>query len=865
MNNRKLASWITCALFPMSVYSWATDNSQYTFDESLFLGGGFAKGLKRFNTDNNTAAGKYSVDIYLNGRFMQRDSVDFVNNSAQEKSEPCLSRDFYLESGVNESSLPPVDKAADPQQKAVCQAPEQLLKGASWAFDQPRLRLDLYIPQALLTRSPRDAVPVESWDAGESLMFLNYSTNYYQSHYRSGSGGTSQYGFLGLKSGINLGLWQLRQQSSATYSQSPSQSHYQWQSLQTYLQRPIAALNSSLMIGQSYSGGSLFGSMAFNGVKLETDQRMWPQSRRGYAPEIRGTAQTNARVVVSQNGRTIYETNVPQGPFVIDDLSSTHYEGDLKVEVIEANGRSSTFTVPFSAVPDSMRPGVGRYNALIGKARDYGGTQNLFGDFTYERGVSNSLTGNLGLRVADDYQAILAGGVWSHWLGAFGVNTTWSHAKIDDEQSQSGWRVQASYSRTFDYTGTNVALAGYRYSTEGYRELSDVLGERASKKHGSNNVFKSDTLNQRNQFTAMINQTLGDYGSLYLSGSVMDYYDNQSRNTQLQLGYSNSWKSISYNLAISRQQSVYRNQMDIGGDDDSERRYSSSYVGNTENLITLTFSIPLSFGGRENYVSTSLSHADSSGNSAQTSLSGMLDEQGTLNYSVYAGYQQNRENQAGSTNNWGANLQKNSAFGTLNGSYSASSEYTQWGVGGRGAAVIHRGGVTVGPYLSETFGLVEAKGAKGALVKNGQGARIDGNGYAIIPSLTPYRYNTISLDPKGINKHTELKSTQSRVIPYAGAAVKASFDTLSGYGVLIKAKINGTDALPMGANVVDDQNHVVGMSGQASLIYARVRERQGTLTVRWGESAEEMCRVSYILPESSEEQELVSVSGQCVH
>ena len=797
------------------------------------------------------------MDIYLNGRFIQRDSVDFVNNSAQKESEPCLSREFYVQSGVNESALPQGDELA----KSQCKSPEALVKGASWSFDQPRLRLDLYIPQALLTRSPRDAVPVESWDAGESLMFLNYSTNYYQSRYRSGSGGTSQYGFLGLKSGINLGLWQLRQQSSATYSQSPSRSRYQWQSLQTYMQRPIAALDSNLMIGQSYSGGSLFGSMAYNGVKLETDQRMWPQSRRGYAPEIRGTAQTNARVVVSQNGRTIYETNVPQGPFVIDDLSSTHYEGDLKVEIIEADGRSSTFTVPFSAVPDSMRPGVSRYNAVVGRARDYGDTQNLFGDFTYERGISNSFTGNLGLRIADDYQAILAGGVWSHWLGAFGLNTTWSHAQIDDNQSQSGWRVQASYSRTFDYTGTNVALAGYRYSTEGYRELSDVLGERASKKHGSNNVFKSDTLNQRNQFTAMINQSLGDYGSLYLSGSVMDYYDNQSRNTQLQVGYSNSWKNISYNLAISRQQSVYRNQIDMDG---SEQGRSRSYLGNTENLITLTFSIPLSFGGRDNYISTSLSHADSSGNSGQTSVSGMLDDAGTLNYSVYAGYQQNRESQAGSTKNWGANLQKNSAFGTLNGSYSASSDYTQWGVGGRGAAVIHRGGITLGPYLSETFGLVEAKGAKGALVKNGQGARIDSNGYAIVPSLTPYRYNTISLDPKGINKHTELKSTQSRVIPYAGAAVKASFDTLSGYGVLIKAKINGTEALPMGASVLDDQNNVVGMSGQASLIYARVRERQGILTVKWGDSPQEMCRVSYVLPESSEQQELVSVAGQCV-
>lgn len=857
MNHRKIASWVTYALFPMSICSWAAENSQYTFDESLFLGGDFGKGLKRFNADNNTPAGKYSVDIYLNGRFIQRDSVNFVNNSAQKESEPCLSREFYVQSGVNESALPQSDELA----KSQCKSPEALLKGASWSFDQPRLRLDLYIPQALLTRSPRDAVPVESWDAGESLMFLNYSTNYYQSRYRSGSGGTSQYGFLGLKSGINLGLWQLRQQSSATYSQSSSRSRYQWQSLQTYMQRPIAALNSNLMIGQSYSGGSLFGSMAYNGVKLETDQRMWPQSRRGYAPEIRGTAQTNARVVVSQNGRTIYETNVPQGPFVIDDLSSTHYEGDLKVEIIEADGRSSTFTVPFSAVPDSMRPGVSRYNAVVGRARDYGDTQNLFGDFTYERGISNSLTGNLGLRIADDYQAILAGGVWSHWLGAFGLNTTWSHAQIDDNQSQSGWRVQASYSRTFDYTGTNVALAGYRYSTEGYRELSDVLGERASKKHGSNNVFKSDTLNQRNQFTAMINQSLGDYGSLYLSGSVMDYYDNQSRNTQLQVGYSNSWKNISYNLAISRQQSVYRNQTDMDG---SEQGRSRSYLGNTENLITLTFSIPLSFGGRDNYISTSLSHADSSGNSGQTSVSGMLDDAGTLNYSVYAGYQQNRESQAGSTKNWGANLQKNSAFGTLNGSYSASSDYTQWGVGGRGAAVIHRGGITLGPYLSETFGLVEAKGAKGALVKNGQGARIDSNGYAIVPSLTPYRYNTISLDPKGINKHTELKSTQSRVIPYAGAAVKASFDTLSGYGVLIKAKINGTEALPMGASVLDDQNNVVGMSGQASLIYARVRERQGILTVKWGDSPQEMCRVSYVLPESSEQQELVSVAGQCV-
>lgn len=48
MNHRKIASWVTYALFPMSVCSWAAENSQYTFDESLFLGGGFWQRFKAF-------------------------------------------------------------------------------------------------------------------------------------------------------------------------------------------------------------------------------------------------------------------------------------------------------------------------------------------------------------------------------------------------------------------------------------------------------------------------------------------------------------------------------------------------------------------------------------------------------------------------------------------------------------------------------------------------------------------------------------------------------------------------------------------------------------------------------------------------
>ncbi|MDI2068249.1 fimbria/pilus outer membrane usher protein, partial [Klebsiella pneumoniae] len=127
----------------------------------------------------------------------------------------------------------------------------------------------------------------------------------------------------GLSSGFNMGSWQFRQQSSANWRRDGDRESQRWDALQTWLQHPVASLESLLKVGESYTSGNLLGSMAFTGVKLETDQRMWPQSRRGYAPEIRGTASTPSRVVAKQNGRTHYETSVPQGAFVLDDVPNT--------------------------------------------------------------------------------------------------------------------------------------------------------------------------------------------------------------------------------------------------------------------------------------------------------------------------------------------------------------------------------------------------------------------------------------------------------------------------------------------------------------------------------------------------------------
>lgn len=74
----------------------------------------------------------------------------------------------------------------------------------------------------------------------------------------------------------------------------------------------------------------------------------------------------------------IYETNVPPGPFYIDDLYNTRYQGDLEVEVIEASGKTSRFTVPYSSVPDSVRPGNWHYSLAFGRVRQYYDIENRF-------------------------------------------------------------------------------------------------------------------------------------------------------------------------------------------------------------------------------------------------------------------------------------------------------------------------------------------------------------------------------------------------------------------------------------------------------------------------------------------------------
>ncbi|WP_237567468.1 FimD/PapC C-terminal domain-containing protein [Phytobacter massiliensis] len=69
--------------------------------------------------------------------------------------------------------------------------------------------------------------------------------------------------------------------------------------------------------------------------------------------------------------------------------------------------------------------------------------------------------------------------------------------------------------------------------------------------------------------------------------------------------------------------------------------------------------------------------------------------------------------------------------------------------------------------------------------------------------------------------NAELIESEKRVAPLSGSASKVIFRTRSGTALLIKAHFPGGEPLPLGADVLDDDGNVIGMTGQNGQIYVR--------------------------------------------
>lgn len=761
-------------------------------------GGAHAVDLSRFTHGNPVLPGELHVDVVLNDDRRMKDTVQFVAREPGANAQPC-----FAEAQLSRFGIEPVAPAAAvfDAGDGDCRFLHDAVPGASAHYDFGEQALRLVVPQAHLRSTADDAIDPELWDPGIDAARLNYHWNVFHSS-AAGFGATS--GVLQLNAGVNLGRWRFRQ--SSALSVDGGESRYQAQSL--HAQRELAPLRATLSIGETHTTGLVLDAFALRGVQLASDERMLPASQRAYAPVVRGVARTNAQVTIHQGDILLHQESVAPGAFEIRNLQPIGFGDDLRVTVAEADGERTTTALPYSAAPQLLRPGVGRYWLALGQAMP-------LADSVYtpavlyaagQRGLGNALTASAGVLTTQDYTAANAGGIFATRFGGVSVDATMSRdRRSDPDRARTGASVRVGYNRHLASTGTSIHLAGYRHSTGQYRSFADALlfedaRRRAPGSAAAATLPWSESDRQRDRFELHLDQRLAPgWGRLYASGSTRTYWNRASSDTQYQLGHGGHYRGVGFDLSVNRA--------------------FDSRQGKFDQLL-FTVSVPLFGASSDNagFLSGRVWSRPGGDGQAQLDFSRVAGAQRQASYSVYAA----RAMTEGSIDakSYGATGAYQGALGHVHGGASKGNGYWQANLGGSGSLLVHGHGVVPGPSLGETVALVKAEGASGLRIDNAVGAGVNRSGYGVVPYLSPYARNRVLLGTEGVSPDVTLDSTDHEVIPTAGAIVRIEVGATRARTAVLRVQDGDGAPLPFGAEV-HGNGRSLGFVGQGGAMFLR--------------------------------------------
>ncbi|MEO3989995.1 fimbria/pilus outer membrane usher protein [Pseudocitrobacter cyperus] len=839
-------AWLVLLSCAVSSPGFARDYFNPAFLENQ-SGNGATTDLSTFGSDESQNPGRYYVDVYINNAFVEKRNVDFQAGKTADGKRPALQGCFSVAElkkyGVKTDLFPAFNDSPD------C-ADFSVIPAASQHFDFQNQKLRLSIPQAYISNAIRGYIPPEQWDEGINAVVLNYDFNGYKMY---GSGSDDDDGdddeasnFLALQPGLNIGPWRFRNYSTWTTQSSDGDRHQEWNNIYSYLSRDIVALKSQFVAGDSNTNSDVFDSVSFRGLQLSSDDQMLPNSQRGYAPVIRGVARSNAQVVIRQNGRITYQTAVAPGSFEIPDMYPTGSSGDYEVTVKEADGSEQHFVVPYSTLPILQREGRAKYSLTAGKYREGNHTEDNFAQGTLIYGLPYGMTVyGCGQAAGDKYLSLALGfGQNLAMLGAVTVDGTWSQAKFDDGSKESGqsWRVR--YSKGVLSTGTNISIAGYRYASEGYNSLQDVMD--------ADDRFYDYYGKRHNRFEVTLNQQLSDtLGSLSLSWVRENYWNSSQKMESLGVGYSNSWKQISYSLSYSYNRNTYQR---YGNDDDDSDNYHQN-----DQMFTFSLNVPFSLFGASTYAHYNVNTSKNGATVNSTSLSGTALKDNSLSWSL----QQSHSNQDGDSAGFSTSYQ--GTYGNTNVGYSWSPDRQMVNYGFSGGLLAHADGVTLSQPITGSAILVKAPGAANVPVLGQTGVSTDFRGYTVIPHVSSYTRNDVSLDSGSFADDVDLAHNSQMAIPTRDAIVRVAFDIRKGFRALLTLTRANGDYVPFGAtaSVSKQQDESASIVGDKGQLFISGLQENGELWVTWGNSADKACHVAYQLDPSKNNNGIVTGSAIC--
>jgi len=782
--------------------------------------------LSQFSRPGHLMPGEYSFTVYVNKQTLPEQTVFFYADPANPKSSlACLSPALVNQLGLKKAQLSSLTWWHQDQCLTLGSLP-----GTDVKADLGESAVYINIPQAYLEYSAENWDPPSRWEEGIPGLLLDYNMNAQVSQQKRNGAGTSYTAGGNGVAGANVSAWRLRgdwQMRQDKRSGSGATNEFTWSRFYAY--RAIKSLNSKLTMGEDFLASDIFDSFRFTGMSLVSDTNMLPPNLRGYAPEVTGVARSNATVIVSQQGRVIYQTQVAAGPFRIQDLSDA-LAGDLDVQVKEQDGSTQSFTVSTASIPYLTRPGMVRYKLATGRPSDWRHHVNgdMFASGEFSWGVSNgwSLYGG---GVAEQNYLASALGVGRDLLmfGAMSFDVTRSVAHLpgvagvnESGKSYSGNSYRLSYSKRFDAYNSQISFAGYRFSQEGFMSMSEYLDAIAT---------GTRQYNSKEMYTLSYNQQFTDLGLSAYANYYHQTYWNQPDNDRYSVSLARYFdvgrtKNVSVNLT------AYRNR----------------FSGSNDDGMYVSLSLPWGNSG------TISANSDWSGNqnTQRVSYYDRIDERS--NYQVSSGWGRSGGLVSGFYSRQGDLAQVNA-----NATYQ-QDRYTSAGFSMQGGATATAQGAAIhrGSQMGGTRIFVDTDGVADIPLRgNGAIVRTNSRGQAVLTDTNSYYRSMVSVDLNALPDNAEVAQSVKQGTLTEGAIGYRTFDVVAGSKAMAIIRLADNSYPPFGATVMNPRKQQVGIVNDGGNAYLSGLNPGEKLSVNW--DGKTQCEV--ILPASlSDKQDLMA-------
>ena len=682
--------------------------------------------------------------------------------------------------------------------------PLHALPGYRARFDFSTQSLELeFSPEAFITTQmqPNTASPVVLSKTAPAV-FLNYDVAHTMTS-RSGVAAERSTGAL-TEIGIAMGVGtlissQLSRNLGSTDSTLPSEGLR----LETTWTKDFQDKNLTVRLGDTSTRASLWGrNMFFGGVQIGKNFGLTPGFFSQPLPIISGSASSPGTVELYVNNALRQISNVPAGPFTVENFTQMTGAGEARVVVRDLLGRESVIVSPFFTSTQLLEKGLTDWSLNIGKERyNLGALSNDYRDSfssgLFRYGVTKSLTLEGRAEWSRNLQtAGLGANSQIPWLGLGQAALAMSR----DVTDRIGTKMLLGFDRQDSRNGFN---ARFVHARRDYRELG----------------FGPTELPYKTEQALNIRHTLDDKASWGLSMARLESYDQGA--SKVMTG--------SYAMRVFERGSLIFSVTNVSGSQSGFSVGVSLLISQDGKRVT-TASVTNTRMGSEGYAATTEPIGYESG----------------VGWRVLAGHRVN-ENHAE------AGLYYQGARGFLGADLAASGQTQTLRLNAQGAAVYMDGHVFASRRLQDSFALVHVPGYPNIGV-GFQGESItqtNQDGFALLPRLAAYQTNTIRLNANDLPMSAELDNIEATAVPAWRSGVSIKFPVRTGQGALVKIITAQGDPVPAGAAVElvgDGKEFFVARRGE---VFLTGLKHKNTVILKWEAHT---CRATIDLPPVPDDQ-----------